>query len=624
MKLHSQHPASVLVLAALAMHSSVRAAESMTGEAGVEEIVVTSSRVPQPLRRLTTSVSVLSREDIEARGSFALMDVLRQMPAVSASGNGGAGKTSSLRIRGEEGFRTLAIFDGIRLTDPSGPQIAPQVEHLLGGGVERVEILRGPQGLAYGADAGGIVALSSKRPAEGLTAGFSAQAGAFDTRQLRAELGGQREAFDYFLSIADFDTGGFNARRDDSALRDDDGYGNTTVHGRFGLPLGDRLRLDLVHRHVEGDTEFDGCFAATVAHDCKALYRQRASRLGLEYQGDAVSHSLAYADTVTDRDSLVLGVSTFRTDGELKRLEYLGSARELPGLDVVFGADWEEAGIDTGSRHNTGAFLEILSDFSERLLFTAGLRGDDNDDFGRHASYRLSGAWLTEFPNGSLLKYRAAYGTGFRAPSPYEVTYNAGPFAFPPASRVRLKEEASRGVEVGVDFRSASGFRVEAVLFDQEVEDEIAFDLAGFSGYLQDVGTSRSRGVELLGEAALGAGFDMSLNYTWNDTERPDGRPRLRRPQHLANLALSWSAPGERLQAHAFWRLVREAVDESAGVLVPLDDFDVLDLNVNYQLTDRLRLHGRIENVLDEEYQEVLGYNTPGSALYVGFRMQFP
>src|SRR5690606_23609218 len=112
--------------------------------------------------------------------------------------SGGPGKATNIRIRGEEGFRTLMIFDGMRLSDPSSTQVGPQVENLLTTGVGRVEILRGPQGLSYGADAGGVVNISSRQTSgDGLNVNLDAQTGKFGTRQLAANVGGGNDMADF-------------------------------------------------------------------------------------------------------------------------------------------------------------------------------------------------------------------------------------------------------------------------------------------------------------------------------------------------------------------------------------------------------------------------------------------
>jgi vitamin B12 transporter len=585
---------------------------------GLDEVIVTSSRIPTPLRHVGTSVSVLTEEEIKSHGNLALVDVLRQMPGIGSTGGGGAGQPTSLRIRGEEGFRTLTLFDGMRLLDPSLPQIGPQIEQLLSGGVDRVEVLRGPQGLGYGADAGGVVNIFSRRDSEGMLGELQLESGEFDTRQVSGSVSGRSGPADFYLSAVDLSTNGINSRRSDTVLADEDGYDNTTLHGRLGYQLSDNWRLDLVHRDVTGESEFDGCFRGTTVHDCDSMYGLQSSRLAVEYKADGFGHQLSYATTETSRKSYASGQFAFGNEGSLERLEYTGSMTRSPGFNLVYGLDREKADNGNGSRDNTGAYLEYLGDFSDSLFFTAGLRHDDNDDFGTNTSYRVSAAYLLTLNNDALLKFRTAFGTGFRAPSLFEIEYNSGPFAFPPAALVLLRQETSEGFELGVEYLAGPDLRLELVFFDQQVEDAIFFDLSGFSGYLQDLGSSQSEGVEFSAAYALSANLELSGNYTYNDTERPDGQQRIRRPRNLANLGLTYRAIEDRLAIHAYYRMSRDSIDEVFGAVTPLDDFEVLDLNISYQLTDSVRLVGRVENATDARYQEIIDYNTPGRAYYVG------
>lgn len=586
----------------------------------IEEVVVTPNRIPVPLRRIGTSVAVITQRDIAAHGNAGLADVIRQLPGMATSSNGGIGQPTGLRIRGEEGFRTLTILDGMRLSDPGNPQIGPQVEHLLSSGIERVEVLRGPQGLGYGADAGGVLNIIAARTATGLRGGIDAQTGRFDTRQLSGYASGGNARADFFVTAADFSTAGFNNRTADTAQQDRDGYDNTTLHARVGVNLNTQWRAEFVQRRVEGDAEFDDCGFGVAVHDCLSVYDLQASRAALSYQGDAFTHALSVAGTDTDRDSLMNGSSSFATAGKLDRWEYLGSASNLPGFALVFGADHERAAMDTRERSNTGYFAEVLSDFSDSWHVTAGARHDDNDDFGSNISYRVSSAYLMELANEDVLKFKASIGTGFRAPSPYEVAYNTGPWASAPASLVNLQQERSKGYEAGIEFLRESGVQWEAIYFDQQVDNAIIFDLNGYSGYLQDVGRSASRGIELSAALPLQATLSLQANYTWNNAERPDGTQRLRRPEQLANAGLSWQ-PRPTLSLNAFARFSHDSVDQDFTGVVRLDDFAVLDLSASYDLGDTLQLYGRIENALNEQYEEISGYNTAGSAAYIGFRM---
>ena len=589
----------------------------------LEEIFVTSSLIPQPLRQVCTSVSVLTRTEIEAHGNVSLVDILRQMPAIATTNAGGAGKATSLRIRGEEGFRTLVIFDGMRLSDPASTQIGPRLEHLMSDGIGRVEVLRGPQGLAYGADAGGVVNISSRSGEKGFFANVDVQAGELGTERLSGNVGGGNDKVDYFLSVSDFETDGYNTRQADSVLKDDDGYSNTTVHGRFGFALSENLRVNLVHREVDGDTEFDRCFSGTTVHDCTSDYEFKGSRAELEYSSDNFSHSLSYSNMKTDRENFALGVSSFTANGEMKRWEYLGSATNLPGFDLVVGIDHEKSIINDLGRDNDGYFLEFLSDFSDNFFMTAGIRHDDNEDFGTYNSYRTGTAYLIDLDNTATLKFKASFGTGFRAPSPFEIAYNAGPFAFPPAALVSLSQEESEGYEFGVEYVLGHRLHLEAVYFDQEVEDAIFFDLAGFSGYLQDAGTSTSQGVEITANVQLTDSLRLTTNYTYNDTERPNGLQRRRRPEDLMNIGLAYTTFNDRLNLNGYYRISRNATDEASGQQVDLDDFEVLDISASYRFTDAYSIYARIENVFDENYEEIIGFNSPDRAAYIGFKYNF-
>jgi len=599
---------------------------AFTAESRLEEMTVTASRVPVPLREVGASVSVVGREEILARGFTNLADVLRYEPAVSVSNTGGAGGATSVRIRGENGFRTKVLIDGIDITNTAAPQAGPHFEQLTSAGIERVEILRGPQGLMYGADAGGVVAITTPRGQSGITGGVSGEFGRYDTRQFAGNLAGGSDAADFSVSATQMETDGFNATTGDTLLRDDDGYENTTVHGRVGWNVGETTRVELVGHSVQGDNDYDACFTVDTfapTDACSDDYEQRAWRAQLEQQGERFGHRLAYSENAIDRSFFSEGRQSFAADSELRKAEYLGSWDAARGLTLVYGVDLLREAIDDGSfdrdRDQRGYYLEYQGEFGGSLYLTAGVRHDDNDDFGAHTTYRVSGAWLFTLAGGEL-KLKGSYGTGFRAPSLYEISYNGGAFAFPPAAGTALDAEESIGYDAGIGWYADSGWVLEAVYFDQRVEDEIYFDLVNYSGYLQGDGESTSRGVELIAEAPIGAALSLTGNYTFNETEDAAGAQRLRAPEHLANLGLKFSPLSGRLSLYLHLRLARDIADELGAAI---EDYEVLDLGADFRLRDDLSLYGRVENVTDRDYLEVPSYNTSGAAAYAGLRYTF-
>ncbi|MGB1141616.1 MAG: TonB-dependent receptor, partial [Halioglobus sp.] len=220
----------IITALALASAGAPLVAAADTGSRNkLEETVVVASRVEMPLRQVGTSVSVVTKEDIEQIGFVSLYDVLRTQPGVGVTSQGGLGSITSLRIRGEEAYRTRYFLDGIDISDTSSPQAATRVEHLLSSGIDRVEILRGPQGLMYGADAGGVVDITTGMPGvTGLGGEASAEGGRYGTQQYSGNLYGGNEHVDFSLYATDLESDGFNAKTTDTELRDDDGYENTT------------------------------------------------------------------------------------------------------------------------------------------------------------------------------------------------------------------------------------------------------------------------------------------------------------------------------------------------------------------------------------------------------------
>jgi vitamin B12 transporter len=128
------------------------------------------------------------------------------------------------------------------------------------------------------------------------------------------------------------------------------------------------------------------------------------------------------------------------------------------------GSRIDGCGSDT-DRNRDGYYLEYQGGFSIAFHHHR-CRYDDNDDFGTHATYRVSGAYLIDVSDGEL-KLKGTYGTGFRAPSLYEIAFNEGPFAYPPAQGTQLSEEESEGFDLGLSWSTAAGLYLEAVYFDQ-------------------------------------------------------------------------------------------------------------------------------------------------------------
>jgi vitamin B12 transporter len=277
--------------------------------------------------------------------------------------------------------------------------------------------------------------------------------------------------------------------------------------------------------------------------------------------------------------------------------------------------DLDEQGYDDGfdqrSRDNNAAYANLQRE-SDGLIISGGIRVDDNDDFGRHTSWRLTAVAPTAF-DGIFAK--VAVGTGFRAPSPYEIGYNTGPWAFSPATDAPLKEERSEGWELGV--RDVTGAVTwDLTYFNQQITDAIIFDLMNYSGYVQIAGESESTGIEASVDWQLAERFSVGGFVSQLDAEDSQGSQLPYRPELTMQLNARYSDGDSSWMLLA--RHIADRVDEFGSAL---SDYNVMDATFSHKLTDSINLSVRAENLTNQAYTDIAGYRSPRRALYVGIKL---
>lgn len=609
--------------AACSGYAQTQESQSSEQDNQMEQITVVSGLFEQSVNELSASVSVLDEQDLQNRYQISLADTLRSVSGVSVSNSGGLGKVTALRIRGEESFRTRLYIDGLELTDPTSPQVTPIFDDLLLHEIHRVELLKGPQGLVYGADAGGIVSISTSPTQAVNSATIAAELGSDDLRRLSSSLNIGNDNSSVFLSVSDFSTDGYNAQSSD-ASGELDPYENTTVHLRGSHKFNDNFGINVVFRNTDGETQYDGCFDnATFAptNDCITESEQTSGRIALNYSTETTEHVLGYSKTEITKDFLNNGLFGFSNDGDVSRLDYAGLVK-FDDNQVTFGLDFREEQDNNAnnSRDNKGYFAEWLNQSIENLTFNLGVRFDDNDTFGDFTSWRTGANYFIALQRDSNVRLKATYGTGFRAPSLFEQAYNDGPFAFGAAAGLQLTEETSEGYDIGFVHQISSNTWWSLTWFEQTIEDEITFDNAGFQGYLQTSGESQSEGLELEVETMVSENGRVWFNYTWMESEDQAGNQRLRRPEHLGNLGYELSFNSGESHWSVYAHMERDAVDIGN---IELDSYVTLNTNLSWQLQDNLTVSGYVNNLFDKDYVEVIGFNSAGRQLGVKLALTY-
>jgi len=624
----------VLLLLMLAVAMPAAAQETKK----LDPVIVTGTKIETPAEQVGATVTVIDGEEIETRIYPTVDEALRQVPGVEIRRSGSFGKTTSISIRGANPNQVQVLVDGVRVKSPTLGQV--DLADIAPESIERIEIIRGPQSTIYGADAiGGVVQIITKRGSGPPTAYASQEVGNYDTYRAKTGISGAWKAFDYSLGYYHLESNG---------LTINDGMNQNAVAGRFGLdiPWGN-TRLSGAVRYNKTDTgvpiEFVGNPAPIVptidpnTHQESETYTATVdlrTRPVSWWEGEVRYGRYWNKQSFIDPpDPFTCPPATFGPPCNFPGT-FQSSRNEVEGLShfhlgkwstSTFGVEWREEQADVQGTSGFGPYSRTWSGlfqqqfrFFDRLFMSAGVRVEDNNNFGRSTTERGSLAYVVK-EWGSRLHGSA--GSGFRAP-----TFND--LFFPGFSNPNLTPETSFSWDVGFDQklwndRITFGF----TYFDNKFTNLIAccVPLPGPPfATTANIGRATSRGVEVVSQVVILDNLVATFNYTHTDTENLDtGRPLPREPANRYNGSLTWE-PMKRLSLFS-------EIQVASKQFEPLGDLynsghTTVNLGGTWRILERwghlkaLDFTTRIQNVFNEQYQEVRGFPALGINALVGLR----
>jgi len=617
----------------------------------LEEMIVTAGLEPISSHDLARSVTVITRQEIEQRQVKYLADLLRDVPGFAVSQAGGPGTQTQIRVRGAESNHLLVLVDGIRANDPASIDEF-QFQYALTSNIERVEIIRGPQSATWGTDAlAGVINIIRRKNVTSDYLSANAEYGSFDSFNLGADGGIARERLQLRGGVAFQGTDGTNISRTGNER---DGSSNANINASIDISPTDSLHLLFSGQHINAETDFDDFdfIESGLPVDADLVIKARRTYLNGEarYQPESGpwsgSFSVNWLDT--DNDNYRGGLADSSTAAETLELRLKGSV--LLGPDdqqnhrVTFAVDRKE--IDYAQRgiaspfgnpnqnqsyDVTGLAAEYIGQPVQDLTWTLSGRQDDFSDFEDVFTWQMAAAWQA-LP---ALKLRASAGTGSKAPT---FTDLFGFYADYFIGNPNLKPETSKGWEIGLDTDfNGQGIYLSAAWFDQRLEDEIdgfVFDPDTFLFTAKNkTGKSRRRGLEVSLEDRLTDWLSFSANYTYVDAteETAPGisSREVRRPRHMASASVNCAFAGTRGNLNLDINYNGSQLDNYfppptyALEQVKLDSFAVVGLAASWKLRGNFELVGRVSNLFDENYEEILGFARPGRAVYAGLRGRF-
>lgn len=633
---------SASLLAALCALSVSPSYAQMAPEAGAQdELVVSATQVETPRQQIGSSVTVITSEEIARRKETRVTEMLRGVPGLDLVSTGGPGGNVAAFLRGANPEHTLVLIDGVEANDPIGTNRSFNFANLTTDNIERIEVLRGPQSTVYGSDAlGGVISIITKNGEGPAKASFSAEAGSYDSFIERASAAGGNAALNASLGVSRQDLGGVSSARSTLGNPENDGFENTAVSAKIGSSPVENLDLTYSLNYQDAESEIDDNGGAggddpNRVFDSRGLFT-RFQAAGKLFGGTVRPRAwVGYSDQeFSDNDNadpLHPGeVLRSSYDSSLLEFNFINEVDVTDSLSFLAGFETEEekgsssyasdgpfgpfsTTIPEVDARTNGYYLQAQLSPEGGFDLTAGVRLDDHSAFGSTTTWRVVPSYLVESTGTRLF---GSIGTGYKAPSLYQLYSDYG-------SR-SLREEESIGWDAGVEqFLPGKSGSVGATYFRNDFDDLISFDPATF--LFNNIANAETSGVELFSTYALSEAVSLRGSYTYTDaTDEDTGDSLVRRARNKFRVGATYApAQGVNLTMNAIFTGKRFDNDFSSGspTRVSLSSYTLLNAAASYDLNERIQLFARADNLLDEEYEEVLGYGTFGLAGFGGIKI---
>ncbi len=647
-------PVSVPLRFFLLASSFLIAPSLSLADQSVPEMVVTATAVPTLLPDVPAGVTIITQHDIQARGYTTLTQALSAVPGLGVVQSGGAGGQASVFIRGTNSEDVLVLIDGVPANDPSDPNGAFNFGEDTLSDIQRIEIVRGPMSGIYGSGAiGGVINLITLQGSGAPKATIEAAGGFPSQGQGSATVSGSSQGFDYALNGAVDEDSGYDetARRLSVYDGHKDPFRSKRGSLNFGYTPVEGTRVYLVIRARQSDTGYPDL--GYPIYDDPDEYGYDTNLFGkFGVKSDLLNGILTtelfvariednrrYSNLLDANDPNYASANDhyngYRTDVQWNNTLHLPDFGPAAFSSILAGIEYindtakenvDESGFlenVNASQHSVAGHLAGQTTVFDRLTLTAALRDDSVSSFGNAFTGR--GGAVLAIPEADL-HLKASYGTGFLAPSLYDL-YGVDNFGY--NGNPHLKPEYSEGYEAGAEldlpaFGQPDFANLSATYFHNGIRDLIT-PTPDFSTE-QNIGEARINGVETEAVLTPAPWLVADLSYTYTDArDVSDNSQLLRRPENAASATLTIS-PIPQLTIVPDVKYVGRFTDYLyADDGFPVGDGfakpgTIADLTVNYMISTNLTVFVQGKNLFNSNFEPVNGLQPPVQSFLFGVR----
>ena len=594
-----------------------------------DEIISVGSRISGSNFDTTTSAAtILTEEQIQARGQAFLSDILRSLPGLAVSRSGSSGSLTQIRVRGSEANQVLVLIDGVEAGNPNTGEF--DFAGIRSEDIVKIEVLRGEQSAIWGSDAiGGVINIITRAGSTRQSTQASIEVGADDT--FEAQLSTVIPIGTAALSLNGniFTTDGFDISGLDD--EDDGSESESLTLGLNNVELGP-LTLSALYSaselraNFDSDSDFDGRLDNT---DNRLITNSQRANITGRFKTNIIDNKISLSLTETDISD---PNASFQNDTEGRRLQAnwaaettLNETHKITVLGEVEDEKFETFGGDGAGQNQEENItnVSLAGDYrytQGHVTLTGSIRQDFNDRFDNSRTLRVGASVDIESIDGRVY---GSYGTGVKNPTFTEI------FGFFPGSFIGnpdIQPERSEGFNIGYrqNLFGGTGF-VSVDYFESNLENEILtiFNPDFTSTVANSVASSSREGLEIEGAWSPLPQLDLGGALSFLDAEEGDIE-EIRRPDFTARATVTWRI-FDPVSVTGTLDHTGEQTDTDFATFtnVELEGVTLFGGNITYDVSDTFSLYIRGENLSDEDYEEVVGFLAPPRQIFGGIRASF-
>ena len=616
----------------------------------LEEIVISATKFELKKENTGKVIYKISQKDIQRNAGKSVIELLNNVLGVEIRGvNSNPGEPRSTYIRGGRSRQALVLIDGVPLSDPTGIEQSYDLRLLSLNQIESIEVLKGASSTLYGSGAGtGVINIILKKASENTVSGvYEVSLGTNSTsknstsslndKNQNISINGTLDKFKYNAFFNITGTSGFSSAKSTLTIPfEEDTYSSNNGFLKLGYEFNTQFRIETFLNFDAFDYTFDaGAFNDSEIN----LGNQEQFRIGirprLKYKKGEVflNASINSLDRSFESfNSFSGGTNVFVYKGTSVNLDLVNKYEFTKNFQLITGINYQkhenESISDFGNIDPDLANFNVVDPYVSAVYITdfglsinAGGRLNIHSNYGNNFVYDTNLAFGIVKKEEINLKLISSYSTAFIAPSLYQLFSDYG--------STNLAPETNRTFEFGFESKLGQQWGLSAVYYNRVEENKVIFlnlPTPPYGIYANALETIDVSGIEADVTFTISRELTTTVGYAFVDkTSDIDYIPKNKLTASfvanpIKNLAIStmFKNVGERSLFDAFGSF------GEAGKDVILPSYSLLDMNVNYKVLEgKVLLFGSITNLLNEDYEETIGFNTRGRNFKMGIRIQF-